>query len=493
MNPAISSLALILGLTVALPVPAQTDCAGTRAVLQLRVTSDALEALLNREVPKRMEGRSKFDTSLLRDEYLTWSMRRSPITLVTENNRLRAYTTITGSVRVKGKVPGIGTDFSAGPDFTVDANVTLQPVLNSAWRLHPNASVNARVTRAIAKILGVDVSVRTRTQEALDSYLSRMEEQINGRIANSTSLQREVERVWKGAHRVERISNERLPEGLAAWGVVRPTRIAATNPRATEAGIDFGVSVFGETDLVFGDEPQRTGQSLPPLEIVEDLPDGRIELALPVYADWNTVNVLIATGLEKQEMYETSYSRLKVTDAELSSGPGESVLVSAAIVAEPKGFIGWILYFIQRVLGFVGIDTNFFGNYGKHVVEMSVRPEMSEDGRRVFLRNARLMPRSGHLMETLAASYYGLTVDTIRETVEKHAVADLSAQLARAEEVAQAEVDRFSRKLDGWGVKLNVEIQPVTRFASVSAVGDGLIARFCAAADINAEVRSFGF
>ena len=493
MNPAISTLALIISLAVAWPVPAQTDCAGTRAVLQLRVTNNALEALLNREVPERMEGRSKFDTSLLRDEYLAWSMRRSPITLVTENNRLRANTTITGSVRVKGKVPVIGTDFSAGPDFTIDANLALQPVLNSVWRLHPNASVNARVTRATAKILGVDVSLRARTQEALDSYLNRMEEQINGRIANSPSLQREVERVWKGVHRVYRISNERLPADLSAWAVVRPARIAATNPRATEAGIDFGISVFGETDLVFGDEPQRTGQALPPLEIVEDLPDGRIELALPVYADWKTVNGLIATGLEKQEMYETSYSRLKVTDAELSSGPGESVLVSAAIVAEPKGFIGWILYFIQRVLGFVGIDTNFFGNYGRHLVEMSVRPEVSEDGRRVFLKNARLMPRSSHLMETLAVSYYGLTVETIGETVEKHVVADMSGPLAEAEKVAQVEVDRLARKLDGWGFKLNVEIQPVTRFASVSALEDGLIARFCAAADLNAEVRSFGF
>ena len=109
MNPAISTLALIFGLVIAWPVPAQTqtDCAGTRAVLQLRVSNDALEDLLNREVPERMEGRSKFDTSLLRDEYLTWSMRRSPITLVTENNRLRANTTITGSVRVRGKVPVI--------------------------------------------------------------------------------------------------------------------------------------------------------------------------------------------------------------------------------------------------------------------------------------------------------------------------------------------------------------------------------------------------
>lgn len=489
-HSAVSILALISSLVVAWPAPGQTDCAGsTQAVLRLHVSKDALESLLNQEVPERMQGRERFDTRLLTGEYLAWSMVRSPITLVTENNRLSAKTTITGSVRVKGEIPLIGTDFSAGPDLMIDANLVLQPMLDSDWRLHPNVSAHAGVTHAIARILGFDVSVRTRSQEVLDRYLIRMEERVNNIVVNSKSLRGEVERVWKGMHRVDRIPIEELP----AWVLVRPTRIGATNPHMTEAGINLGVSVFAETDFVIGDEPQLTVQSLPPLEIVNELPDGRIELALPIYADWKTVNGLIATGLEEPILHEERYARLRITDAELSTGPEQSVLVSAVVVAEPRGWIGWILYFIQRVLSAACVHTDYFGNYGEHVVEMSVRPVVSEDGRSVVLKNARLMPRSSHLMETFAANYYGLTDETLRGFIEKHSVADMSVPLAEAEKIAQLEVDRLTRKLGEWGLNLDVEIQPVTRFSSVSTVEDGLIVRFCAAADTDAEIRTFGF
>ena len=490
MHPAITTLVLTLGLAACWPASAQTDCAGTHAVLRLHVPAKALADLLNREVPERMEGRRKFDTSLLRHEYLAWSMNRSSIALFTGGDRLLAYTTIDGGVRVKGKVPFIGTDFSAGPDLDLDAALSLQPALDSDWRLHPNISADARVTKAIARILGSDVDVRDLAQEAVDGYLRQMEDQINGRFADSRILRREVERLWKGMHRVDRVSIDRLPDDLRAWLVVRPTRIGATHPRMTEAGIDFGVLVFAETDFVIGDEPRLTAQPLPPLEIAADLPGGRIELALPVYADWKAVNGLVAAGLEEPVLQEARFARVKVTEAALSSGPDGSVLVSAVATALPKGFIGWILYIVQRVLGFFGLDTGYFGNYGEHVVEMSVRPEVSEDGRRVMLKDARLLPGSDYLKETLAADYYGLTDETIRDFVEEHAVADLGAQLAQAEQVAQAEVDGLARKLGERGLSLDVEIRPVTRFASVSAFEAGLIARFCASADVDAEIRS---
>ena len=529
MRTAVFVLAMVLGVTtVSGTASAQADCGGTRAVLWLHVPKDALEELLNRAVPGRMEGREAFDTSLLRDEYVAWSMTRSPITLVTERDRLRAYTTIAGGVRVKGKVPLIGTDFSAGPDLTIDAALALQPVLDSDWRLHPNVSAHASVTRAMARILGADVNVRTLSQEALDGYLARMEERVNERFVEGLFLRKEAERIWNDMHRVDRISIEQLPGGVAAWFVARPTRIAATDLFVNEAGFDIGISVFAETDLVIGNEPKPTPRPLPPLEFDYDLPDGKIELDLPVFVDWKTANGLIAARLEEPVLYEGDYARLQITEAGLSHGPGESavasskanpgesavaslkanpeesavaslkanpeesVLVSAVVTAGPKGFIGWVLYIIQRVLRALGLHADYFGNYGEHRIAISVRPEVSEDGRRIAFRDARLMPESAYLMETLAADYYGLTAESLRTAIESHLVLNLDERLADAETMAREKAGEITRKLGDRGLGLDVEIRPETRLASVSAIPEGLVARFCAAADVDAIVLRLG-
>ncbi len=529
MRTAVFVLAMVLGVTtVSGTASAQADCGGTRAVLRLHAPKDALEELLNRAVPGRMEGREAFDTSLLRDEYVAWSMTRSPIRLVTEHARLRAYTTIAGGVRVKGKVPLIGTDFSAGPDLTIDAALALQPVLDSDWRLHPNVSAHASVTRAMARILGADVNVRTLSQLALDGYLARMEERVNERFAEGLFLRKEAERIWNDMHRVDRISIEQLPGGVAAWFVARPTRIAATDLFVNETGFDIGISVFAETDLVIGNEPKPAPRPLPPLEFDYDLPDGKIELDLPVFVDWKTANGLIAARLEEPVLYEGDYARLQIAEARLSHGPGESavaalkanpgesavaalkanpeesavaslkanpeesVLVSAVVTAGPKGFIGWVLYIIQRVLRALGLHADYFGNYGEHRIAISVRPEVSEDGRRIAFRDARLLPESAYLMETLAADYYGLTAESLRTAIESHLVLNLDERLADAETMAREKAGEITRKLGDRGLGLDVEIRPETRLASVSAIPEGLVARFCAAADVDAIVLRLG-
>ena len=567
MHTAIFVLAMVLGVTVCGTASAQADCGGTRAVLWLHVPKNALEELLNREAPGRMEGRAEFDSKLLFREHIRWTMDHSAISLTTEEQSVRASTTVTGSVKVKGRSL-IGTAFSAGPDLTIDAALSLQPRLEGDWRLYPNATASASVTSANMKVLGIDVSVKGRSQQYLDKFLRRMEEQINERFADGLFLRKEVERIWKGMHRVDRISTERLPGNPPAWFVAKPTKIAATNLRFDERGFDFGVSIFAETDLVMGKEPQPTSQPLPPLEIDDNLPDGNIELALPIFVDWKTVNSLIAAGLEKPFVHEGGCYRLEVTEATLLYSPEESVVASmtnledafvaslnttpaesvvaslkanpagsvvASLMAkvEPDGWIGWILYYIHRCLSAIGLGFDFLSMYGDYQVVISVRPAASEDGRHIVFKDAELMPQSAYLLDTLAAWYYGLTAESLRGFIEKRAVIDLDERLAEAEMMAREKVDEFKRKLGARGVDLDLEIRqpgdrglaldlemrqpgdrdldpesrrlgdrglglnlesrPLTRLASVSAIPEGLVARLCAAADVDAIVLRIGF
>lgn len=492
MHTAISVLALILGVTVCGAASAQTDCSGTRAVLWLHVPKDALEELLNRAVPERMEGREEYRAILLLGEHIRWSMDRSSISLTTGENLIHASTTVGGSVKIKGKSL-IGTAFSAGPDFTIDAELSLKPRLVGGWHLFPNATASARVNEAKMKILGIEVSIKRVSQQALDKYLAGMVERINAIFADGQFLRKEVERIWNAMHRIDRISIGQLPGDPPAWFVSRPTGIKATSLRVNEEGLDVGVSIFAETDVVVGDQPQLTAQPLPPLEIDDDLPDGKIELTLPIYANWKTLNGLIETGLERPVVHEGDDYSLEVAAAGLSYDPHGSVVASVKTKVEPKGWIGWILYYLHRVPRAFGLDIGYLRIYEDHQIALSVRPVVSEDGRRILFKDARLMPQSRQLMETLAADYYELTEESLREYVEKHVVYDLDERLVEAEKIAREKVGQLTGKLGDRGLDLNVEIRPVTRLASVSARPEGLIARFCAAADIDAKILWIGF
>lgn len=492
MHTAISVLVLILGVMVCGAASAQTDCSGTRAVLWLHVPKDALEDLLNRAVPEHMEGIEEYKALLLLDEQIRWSMNRSSISLAMEENLIHARTTVGGSVKIKGKNL-FGTDFSAGPDFTIDAELSLQPRLVGGWYLFPNATASARVNESKMKILGVDVSVTGISQQVLDGYLESMVERINATFEGGQFLRKEVQRLWHAMHRTDRISIGQLPGDLPAWFVSRPTGIKATSLRVNEQGLDIGVSVSAETDFVVGDQPRRTAQPLPPLEIDDDLPDGTIELTLPIYADWKTLNGLIETGLERPVVHEGEDYSLEIAAAGLSYEPEGSVVASIETKVEPKGWIGWFLYYIHRILRAFGLDIGYLRIYADHQIALSVRPKVSEDGRRIFFKDARLMPQSRPLMETLAADYYELTEESLREYVEKHVVVDLGERLVEAESMAREKVGQLTGKLGDRGLDLNVEIRPVTRLASVSARPEGLFATFCAAADVDARVLRIDF
>ena len=492
MRTAISVLALVLGLTVCGSVVAQTDCSETRAVLWLHVPEDVLEDLLNRAVPEQMEGIEEYRALLLLGERIEWSMNRSPISLAMGENLIQARTTVTGSRKIKGRSL-IGTSFSAGPDFKIDAELSLQPRLVGGWHLFPNATVRARVNEAKMKILVFDKDVNPQAQKAVDELLEGMVERINDTLAQGRFLRKEVGWIWDGMHRIDRMSIGQLPGDPPVWLVTRPTRIKATSLRVNEAGLDFGVSLAAETSFVVGNEPRPTIQPLPPLEIDDNLPVGEIELALPIYTAWNTLDGLIAAHFEKPVVYEGDDYRLEVAATRLSNGPEDSVIAFVMAKLKPKGWIGWIFYFIQQVLSCFGLDTEYLRIYADHQIAVSARPEVSEDGRRIVFKDAGLMPESTHLMETLAADYYGLTGESMREYVEKHLVLDLDGQLAEAEKMARDKIDDITRKLGDRGVDLNVEIQPVTRLASVSARPEGLIARLCAAADLDAKILRFGF
>ena len=485
MNSVTLTLVLFLSLIVSYPVFAQDDCPATNIVLPLRISTKTLQDTLNHDIPSQMSGREGINISGVKDEHVWWSMSRSPLNLSASDNRLRAKTTISGKVRVRGKVRPFGPDFSVGPDLTIGASLSIRPVLKNDWRLAPNAEASARVTSARVDTPVGSISVRTQSQRAADKLMRRMVERINEKFERDEALQREGQKLWEELHRVERLLEE-----PPMWLVMRPTQIEATNLSINDDSINFRISVGVETNIRFGDKPHLTQKELPPLEISDELPEGKIELALPIFSDWATLNGLIADSLVKNPVV---YEGLAFTNIKLAAGPEKSILVSADISAEPTGWVGSMLQNIQDGLQALGLSLSLIEVLKDQPVEMSVKPVVSEEGRSVVLRNAKLGPESSKLVKTLAGTYSWLTDKTIEDVIERRTVVDLSARLDEVEQDAQAEVNELTKDLDEEGFFLSVEIQPVTKFSFVEVRPEGLAVKVCAVANANAEIHSFDF
>ena len=486
MNLISSSLALFLSLIVSWPVFAQDGCPTTNIVLPLRISTKALQDTLNRDIPSQMSGREDIDLSGVKGEHVWWSMSRSPINLSTSDNRLRAKTTISGKVRVRGKVRPFGPDFSVGPNLTIGANLSIRPVLESDWHLRPNIKASARVTSARINTPVGSISVRTQSQRAVDKLMRRTVDRINEKFERNESLRREGQELWKDLHRPPKKLSDEPP----VWLVMRPTQIGATNLSINDDSVNFGISVGAETKIVFGPPPTQeefpSQDELPLLKISDKLLEEKTEteLALAIFSDWETLNDLITDSLTKNPIvHKGSSGRLTLTNIRLAAGPKKSLLVSAAISVEPTRWINRVLLFFHL--------TEVLDN---QIVEMSVEPDVSEDGRSVVLKNPKLRGNSNDLVETLTDTYSWLTGETIRAVIERHAVADLRTRLVELEQKDQAISNKITEKLGESISSLSVEIRPETTRLSFVEVGqEGLGAKVCATADIEAEFRSLEF
>ena len=252
-------------------------------------------------------------------------------------------------------------------------------------------------------------------------------------------------------------------------------------------GVKFKILVHTKTNLILGDKPHTQEKGLPQLKMLDKDPErGKIELSLPIFSDWDTLNALIVDSLNKHPVsYNESYAILKLSQFKLKAVPNELALVSAVISIEPTGIIKRMLLYFEEILQKIGWTVSLINIKKNEEFEITVKPIVSEDGTRVVLKNAKLTQDSSKTVEILARTYSELTNETIEKIIEEHAVIDLNTLLDEAENDAQKEINKFEKKLEESDISLKMEIQPITRISSVSVDMHGLVAKFCAVANID--------
>ena len=365
--------------------------------------------------------------------------------------------------------------FSVSVDVSTAARLWMRPMLTAAWRLQPNVQTNATVRRAEIDIPLGTISVRTQSQRAVNRLVERLESRLNERIGNDDSLAELGRKLWESSHRTLNVAAE-----PPTWIVLIPARVGATQVRIDDEGVGFEVFVAGRTAVVMGEEPARHAASdLPELHISEERSEGEIELAVPVFAEWETLDSAIANRVRARPVvYEGRSGVLTVHEISVSGGEDGALLVSATVSLEPTGWI-------DRVLSFFGLTESLKGQ----VVEMSARPALSEDGRSVRLDGVDMTVSSSELLEAVSRTYSWLTDQTIENLVEHNAIVDLERQLEDAEAKAQSSLNEVTQGLRERGFAIDVDLRPVTRLSSLVVETDGLRVNVCAGADIDAQLH----
>ena len=454
---------------------AQDDCSSTYLTLPVRVSLENLEGLLERELPRNMSGREGIRLSGVKNERIEWSMNRSAIGLSVDNGRLRASTTISGTLSLRGKVRPIGPNFSVSVDLRTVADLWTRLSLASDWRLQPNVEANATVQRAQINTPVGRISVRTQARRAVNRLVGRLQNRLNERIGNDDSLAELGRELWETSHRTLNVATE-----PPTWIVLIPTRVGATQVRTNDEGVGFEVFLAGNTAVVIGEQPARhAAGDLPELHISEEQSEGEIELTMPAFASWEALNPAIANRVRTRPVVHQGRSGvLTVHEISVSGGEDGTLLVSATVSLEPTGWI-------DRVLSSLGVTETLTGQ----VVEMSARPALSEDGRSVRLDGVDMTVSSSELLEVVARTYNWLTDQTIENLVEQNAIVDLERQLEDAEAKVQSSLNEVTRGLRERGFEVSIDLRPVTRLSSLVVRADGLRVNVCAGADIDAKLH----
>ncbi len=446
-TPAAAPENSIVGLTVRIPIP-------------------AIEARLETEAPTSLSGRQPVNIGrpVVRDS-LDWRFERGPIALRAEAGRLAATTHIQGDATVSGRVDLLLTefDFSQSADLAGDADMTARPQLKPDWFFQPNLTAKARVTKAEAEIARVKtVSFRSVLQPRLDAKLAEAREQLERDLERNPVLKTAATKIWDSLHRVVELQ---APQ--PAFLTVSPTAVRASQPEIGPDGVKIALSIEARTAAVLAGAAPAAPEPgpLPDLELGGAPEIGRIKVVLPAYAEWDSLNALIAAKLAEGAFpvgKGDTKASAEIEAVRLSPGPERRIVAAVDVRAVRRR---WFLPFPVRGTLYV-----------------TARPRLSEDRATLALEDVRLTPETSQTLSRVAVWLAG---DRIARAIESRAQVGLEPAYRLGQTEAQAAADKLADRLNPAGVELNLKAG-APRLLDLTALSGGL----WMAATIEAEAEA---
>src|SRR5712691_11552291 len=459
---------------------ARTSVVVTPAAIALAAIRDALE----RAAPRDLTGKRENPLSqLLSNAEIGWTVARGPLAVGGKPDGLVVSTPLTRSFRLTGRLASqagnltgaiggllggkVGQGVQNLTEKTLDeradirGNVTVsaRPALTPAWRMEPNLAAQVALADASLSILGLKVNVPNEVKPLLDRTVDEQVTALQGRVRNDPLLELAARREWAKMCRS-------IPLGAAAagmpdlWLELRPTRAFAGQPRVGESALTLTIGVEAQTRIV----PNETKPDCPfpaQLELVPQIEQGRVNIAVPIDIPFTEVNRLLEAQLKGKTFPEDQSGAFAATVKTVKlAASGDRLLISLGVKANE--------------------NKSWFGFGAEATIHVWGRPVLDPARQMLRLNDVALDVESEAAFGLLGAAAR-TAVPYLEKSLADNAVVDLVPLTANARKSIEAAIADFRKSADGVRVDAAVTnlrlvgIEFDTKTIRVIAEADGTV------------------
>jgi Domain of unknown function (DUF4403) len=305
--------------------------------------------------------------------------------------------------------------------------LTARPNLLPEWRLEPNLAVQVTIADASMTFMGTKVSLSSDVKPFLERTINEQVSTLQARMRNDPSLEHAVRREWGNICRS--ISLGKVAAGMPdVWLELRPTRAFAAQPRIDQTSVTLTFGLQAETRIV----PSETKPNCPfpaQLELVPQMEQGRINIALPIDIPFTEISRLLEAQLKGKTFPEDSRSAFVATVRSLNlAASGDRLLVSlSAKVNESKSWFG-------------------FG--AEAVIHVWARPVLDREKQLIRFDDIEVDVESQAALGLLGAAAKA-AVPALERALARNAVVDLQPLAANARRSIEAAIADFHKNVSG--------------------------------------------
>jgi hypothetical protein len=415
-------------------------------IAPVAVELNAIRDIMEAKAPRDLNGtHDNPQSNLLGKSQIAWTAARGAIQLVGSPRGIDVSSTVNGTAQLTGQTtnPGgnigariggvLGRDAQGFANRMLDqraeirSNVTMtsRPALLSNWRFDPNLS--GSVTMGDVNFAGFRFNVTNYIKPQLDGAVNEQMATLSNHLRNDPMLELAVRPEW--AKMCRSISlGQTAPNAPPLWLEVRPTRAIAAQPRIVPDWVILTVGVQAETRIV----PNETKPDCPfpaQLDLVPQLDDGKISIAIPIDVPLTELNRIMVEQLKGKTFPDDANAPAQVTVLAVNlATSGDRLLVSLRVKAKET--------------------KSWFGFATEATVHLWGKPALDAE--------SQIMRLSDVSIDVEAEGAYGLlgaaaraAMPFVQSALEKNAVIDLKPFAANARASAETMLADFKRPIDG--------------------------------------------
>jgi len=388
---------------------------------------------------------------MLSNSDLDWTVTRGPLAVAGRSDALVVSTPLSGTFRATGQVSGeagnlagaigglLGGRLGQGlqnlqgktldqrADIRGEVTLAARPSLLPAWRVEPNLTSQVALADASLPVMGVKLSVSNELKPFLDRAVNEQMGALEARLRDDPFLELAARREW--AKMCRSISLGAAAAGMPnLWLEVRPTRAFAAQPRIDAAALTLTIGVEAQTRIV----PTDTKPNCPfpaKLELVPQIEQGRVNIAVPIDIPFTDVNRLLEAQLKGKSFPDDKSSAFTATIRSVNlAASGDRLLLSLQVKANE--------------------NKSWFGLGAEATIHVWGRPVLDHAHQVLRLTDVALDVESQAAFGLLGAAARA-AVPYLERAVAENAVVDLVPLAANARKSIDAAISDFRKSADG--------------------------------------------